>query len=143
MSTASSRKELTPGLPATLLTSFGPPLINMAIFSLIYPFVRPPPSSSANAKFLIQALQSRPPSSSSLLPSTPSPGASAPTTPTREHAQLANPVMGQPAYAHIPLQVPIFFFARHARAALGWLADAVARERGGGRRERAMGKRAF
>lgn len=27
------------GLPATLLTSFGPPLVNMALFALVYPFV--------------------------------------------------------------------------------------------------------
>lgn len=27
------------GLPATIITSFGPPLVNMAIFALIYPFV--------------------------------------------------------------------------------------------------------
>jgi hypothetical protein len=29
------------GLPATIVTSFGPPLVNMAIFALIYPFVCP------------------------------------------------------------------------------------------------------
>jgi len=28
------------GLPATVITSFGPPLVNMAVFALIYPFVR-------------------------------------------------------------------------------------------------------
>jgi len=29
------------GLPATIITSFGPPLVTMAIFALIYPFVSP------------------------------------------------------------------------------------------------------
>lgn len=42
---------LTPGLPATLLTSFGPPLINMAIFSLIYPFVSFSPVLGAHPSF--------------------------------------------------------------------------------------------
>jgi len=36
------RKKLTAGLPATLLTTFGPPMVNMAVFTLIYPFVSPP-----------------------------------------------------------------------------------------------------
>jgi etoposide-induced 2.4 mRNA len=27
------------GIPATLITSFGPPLVNMAIFALLYPIV--------------------------------------------------------------------------------------------------------
>lgn len=48
------------------------------------------------------------------------------------------------AYPTLQLQVPIFLFARHALKGLAWLTDAIARERGGGRRERAMlGKRAY
>jgi etoposide-induced 2.4 mRNA len=31
------------GLPATVLTTFGPPIVNMAVFTLIYPFVSTPP----------------------------------------------------------------------------------------------------
>lgn len=30
------------GIPATLITSFGPPLVNMAIFALLYPIVSIP-----------------------------------------------------------------------------------------------------
>lgn len=37
------------GLPVTLLTSFGPPLINMAIFALLYPFVSAATSSASFA----------------------------------------------------------------------------------------------
>ncbi|RSH78328.1 uncharacterized protein EHS24_002047 [Apiotrichum porosum] len=130
------------GLPATLLTSFGPPLVNMAVFALIYPFL------------LIQALQSRPPSVHSLLPATPSPGSSNPTTPTSElppslltmgHVGGNGGGLGAASYTSGPIvRVPVFFFARHALSGLQWLADAVARERGGYAASRRRGpKRAF
>ncbi|CAK9785456.1 hypothetical protein CC85DRAFT_293575 [Cutaneotrichosporon oleaginosum] len=122
------------GLPATLLTSFGPPLINMAIFSLIYPF------------FVIQALQSRPPSAS-VLPGgtgagTPGSGAS---TPTKETHTFHSPILGGGATTAAAtasrVQVPIFFFARHALTGLRWLVEAGARDRGGSTHERALGRR--
>jgi etoposide-induced 2.4 mRNA len=102
----------------------------MAIFSLIYPF------------FVIQALQSRPPSAS-LLPGTGTgtPGSGA-STPTKETHSFHNPILGgssTPAASRV--HVPIFFFARHALKGLRWLADAGARERGGGSHERALGRR--
>lgn len=120
-------RPLIPGLPATLLTSFGPPLINMAIFSLIYPF------------FVVQAMQSRPPSAS-LLPGagTPTSGAS---TPTKETHSFHSPILGSGAPIGGRAHVPIFFFARNALKGLRWVAEAGARERGGGTHERALGRR--
>lgn len=47
------------GLPATLLTTFGPPMVNMAIFTLIYPLV-----SSSAAKLTIATHSGAPVSSS-------------------------------------------------------------------------------
>ncbi|BEJ11057.1 hypothetical protein CspHIS471_0104790 [Cutaneotrichosporon sp. HIS471] len=119
------------GLPATLLTSFGPPLINMAISSLIYPFL------------VVQALQSRPPTTSLLLGTgTPGSGSSTPTKETHSSPILGS--MGGVSVSgnfSIRPQVPIFLFARYALKGLRRLADAGARERGGGTHERALGRR--
>ncbi|ODO08800.1 etoposide-induced protein [Cryptococcus wingfieldii CBS 7118] len=117
------------GLPATLMTSFGPPLVTMAIFALIYPL------------FVIQALQSRPPTrQSSLLPSTPtgsippSPGAYSPgPSPT---AGFTFPPPSSPAFSLAKLvnvrpRLPLFWFARHALEGLKWLEEAVGRDRSG------------
>ncbi|GMK59563.1 hypothetical protein CspeluHIS016_0801690 [Cutaneotrichosporon spelunceum] len=118
------------GLPPTLLTSFGPRLINMAIFSLIYPLL------------VVQALQSRPPGAS-LLPGTGTAGSGS-STPTKEsQAQLlSSPMLGSTGESpSLRPHVPIFFFARHVLKGVRWLSDAVARERGGGSHERALGRR--
>ncbi|ORY32496.1 etoposide-induced protein 2.4-domain-containing protein [Naematelia encephala] len=113
------------GLVPTLLSSFGPPLINMAVFALIYPF------------FVIQALQSRPPTPrSSLLPSTPSPQSSLPPSPSGgESLGLSNPFFAPLSSTpgnkwEWEPRLPLFFFARYALEALGWLEVALGRERG-------------
>lgn len=106
------------------------------------------------SQLLIQALQSRPPSVHSLLPATLSPGSSNPTTPTSElppslltmgHVGGNGGGLGAASYTSGPIvRVPVFFFARHALSGLQWLADAVARERGGYAASRRRGpKRAF
>ncbi|KAL1413540.1 hypothetical protein Q8F55_001314 [Vanrija albida] len=122
------------GLPATLLTSFGPPLVNMIVFALIYPF------------FLIQALQAKPPAAATtLLPSTPSPSSSTPTTPTGDSFAHALPSSRGSAAAPKSLwaaaHVPIFFFSRHVLAAVAWFADALGRDRAGTHLERVAASR--
>lgn len=117
------------GLPVTLMTSFGPPLVTMAIFALVYPF------------FVIQALQSSPPRNATLLPLNPS---SRPLTPSfrvkSSNALPADP-FGEPTYCDLEapsgrekeweFKVPIFWFANHALRGLKWLEDAVAKDRSG------------
>ncbi|WOO77045.1 Telomere length regulation protein elg1 [Vanrija pseudolonga] len=124
------------GLPATLLTSFAPPLVNMIVFALIYPF------------FLIQALQSKPPSAAAtLLPSTPSPSSSTPTTPTGDSFTHSWPSASFRASGPIQktlwsqIHVPIFFFSRHILATVAWFADALGRDRAGTHLERVAASR--
>ncbi|WVR07146.1 hypothetical protein IAU60_004187 [Kwoniella sp. DSM 27419] len=128
------------GLPATFLTSFGPPLVKMAVFALIYPF------------FVLQAIQARPPgarATSSLLPATPSPHASLPPSPTGgTQLNLNDPffapskspsstsfgsirIMGRDIPIHFRLRLPIFFFASYALDGVKWLEQAAARDRSG------------
>ncbi|KAL7421543.1 hypothetical protein Q5752_003312 [Cryptotrichosporon argae] len=132
------------GLPATLLSSFAPPLVNMAVFALIYPFL------------VIQALQARPPRSSlaglltppspgSPLPPSPSPYDDPPLAPSP--SPLARGITGSGAGAALRgalgrARVPLFVGARHAMAAVDWLEAALLRDRSGGHRRRAdRGKR--
>ncbi|WVQ99299.1 hypothetical protein IAU59_006431 [Kwoniella sp. CBS 9459] len=143
------------GLPATLITSFGPPLVKMAVFALIYPF------------FVLQAIQSRPPSpsatilgggggggngTSSLLPTTPSPHASLPPSPIAGDLNLNDPFFSfqsqsqstlststsnsnttflrvPGARIRVPMKLPIFWLARYALIGVKWLELASARDR--------------
>ncbi|KAK6910213.1 hypothetical protein I203_104245 [Kwoniella mangroviensis CBS 8507] len=129
------------GLPATFLTSFGPPLVTMAIFALIYPF------------FVLQAIQAKPPSPSSsssssvLLPSTPSPHASLPPSPISGEMSLNDPFFanhgvlkstsslrsGKRRGAGFELKLPIFWLASYALEGVRWLEIAVGRDRSGER----------
>jgi etoposide-induced 2.4 mRNA len=134
------------GIPATLITSFGPPLVNMAIFALLYPIVSPShlliPSETPDNQFVIQAIQSRPPTPrNSLLPSTPSPSASLPPSPTMEsfNDPFFNSSTPSKDYSRskwdlnsLEFKLPIFFFARYALQGLSWLEAAVLRDRGSG-----------
>ncbi|WWD17397.1 hypothetical protein CI109_101838 [Kwoniella shandongensis] len=112
------------GFLATFLTSFGPPLVKMAIFALIYPF------------FVIQALQSRPPSpsKSSLLPSTPSPHASLPPSPSGGvDLSLNDPFFASTNKSpwslgdKFEIKLPLFWLASYALEGLRWLEVALAR----------------
>ncbi|WVF71591.1 hypothetical protein IAT40_006399 [Kwoniella sp. CBS 6097] len=133
------------GLPATLLTSFGPPLVKMAVFALVYPF------------FVLQAIQSRPPTSSSttlgggsgsLLPTTPSPHSSLPPSPigggelnlndpffSFQSTQAPVPSTLSTLFkipgtsVRIPVKVPIFWLASYALVGVKWLELASARDR--------------
>ena len=126
------------GLLATTLTSVGPPLIRMAVFALVYPFVRDVNQFQhhlTRKQFVIQALHSRPPTPrSSLLPSTPSPHSSHPSSPSEGGNNLNNPffastsAVGSSQWKLEP-KLPIFFFARFALEGLAWLEQAVGRER--------------
>lgn len=137
------------GMPATLITSLGPPLVNMAIFALLYPIVRllvrfliPP--CFADKQFVIQAIQSRPPSpKQSLLPSTPSPSASHPSSPTMDGFAGNDPFFNSSTPSrdfslskwdlqNFEFRLPIFFFARYALDGLSWFEAAFLRDRGGG-----------
>ncbi|WVW83790.1 hypothetical protein I302_105811 [Kwoniella bestiolae CBS 10118] len=127
------------GFAATFLTSFGPPLVTMAIFALIYPF------------FVLQAIQAKPPSPSSsssnssvLLPSTPSPHASLPPSPISGEMSLNDPFFANqpnPSSSHstlrrrkgIEFRLPIFWLASYALEGVKWLEIAVARDRSGER----------
>lgn len=137
------------GMPATLITSLGPTLVNMAIFALLYPIVSlflpihdPIGCRSANPQFVIQAIQSRPPSpKTSLLPSTPSPSPSIPSSPTLGPESFNDPFFTSSTpsrdFAKWDLQklefkLPIFFFARYALEGLSWFEAAFLRDRGGG-----------
>ncbi|EKD02139.1 hypothetical protein A1Q2_03501 [Trichosporon asahii var. asahii CBS 8904] len=105
------------GLIPTLLTSFFPPLINMAIFTLLYPFL------------LIQALHSRPPAAGDVLPAGSGGGQD------DSGAGAISPALG--------VRVPIFMLAQNALVGAEWLLAAVGRERGGaleGLREKMGGK---
>ncbi|CAD6583257.1 MAG: hypothetical protein TREMPRED_003512 [Tremellales sp. Tagirdzhanova-0007] len=121
---ASMLRQQPSGLVATALTSFGPTLVNMALFALIYPF------------YVIQAMQSRPPTpQTSLLPSTPSPRSSVPSSPSEGGPSLHNPFFAStgsvgPREWKLEPKLPIFFFARFALEGLAWLEHAVGRERG-------------
>ncbi|WVQ72608.1 hypothetical protein IAR50_002166 [Cryptococcus sp. DSM 104548] len=118
------------GLPATLMTSFGPPLVTMAIFALIYPL------------FVIQALQARPPTGqSSLLPSTPTASSPLPPSPSSPSTSTSpSSFFPPPARSSCPPsllarvkdarpRLPLFWFAKHALEGLRWLEEAVARDR--------------
>lgn len=132
------------GMPATLITSLGPPLVNMAIFALLYPIVcrsSPHPLTTfADHKFVIQAIQSRPPSpKQSLLPSTPSPSGSMPPSPTMD--SFNDPFFNSSTpsrdfrkwdFQNLEFKLPIFFFARYALDGLSWFEAAFLRDRGGG-----------
>ncbi|WWC70333.1 uncharacterized protein I206_104283 [Kwoniella pini CBS 10737] len=125
------------GFPATFLTSFGPPLVSMAIFALIYPF------------FVLQAIQAKPPtpntisSSSILLPSTPSPQASLPSSPIGGDISLndsffSNINTNKSKQSKIrggnkgfELKLPIFWIAKYAIQGLKWFEDAAGRDRRG------------
>ncbi|WVO16300.1 hypothetical protein L204_103975 [Cryptococcus depauperatus] len=91
------------GLPAVLATSFGPPLVCMSIFALIYPV------------FVIQALQSRPPTRHSLLLS---------STHTIS-SPLSSLSDRSPTDRRQRLVFPIFFLAKYALDLLGWLEEAL------------------
>lgn len=91
------------GLIPTLLTSFFPPLINMAIFTLLYPFL------------LIQALHSRPPAAGDVLPS----GAAGSSSSTEDEGAGGR------------FRVPIFVLAQNALLGAEWLLAAVGRDRAG------------
>lgn len=107
--------SLTAGLIPTLLTSFFPPLINMAIFTLLYPFL------------LIQALHSRPPAAGDVLPAGSGAG--------QDDTGAISPALGA--------RVPIFVLAQNALVGAEWLMAALGRERGemlGGLREKMSGK---
>lgn len=121
------------GLIATSITSLGSPLVNLAIFALVYPF------------FVIQALQSRPPvprKQSLGFPSTPSPMSSLPPSPGGEGTGLGLTLQSPffvEASTHKPrrtlaglegkVKVPIFFLARYALQGLAWLELALGRDR--------------
>jgi etoposide-induced 2.4 mRNA len=105
-------------------------------------------------QFVIQALLSRPPvPRSSLLPSTPSPHASLPPSPSGGTINLTDPFFSSASSASdwsskagFQLKVPIFFFAQFALAGLQWLETALGRERSGERRHshfERSGKRAM
>lgn len=103
-------------------------------------------------QFVVQALLSRPPTPrDSLLPSTPSPHASLPGSPTGgNELHLSNPFFGNGGgVSNVPgsslglgglrinlsnpkARVPVFFFARYVLEGLAWLETAVMRDRGGG-----------
>jgi len=140
------------GLPATIITSFGPPLVNMAIFALIYPFVsnhREIVPDKLTTQFVIQALLARPPTPrDSLLPSTPSPQSSHPTSPDGPQNLGYSPLFGAARPSGMAEQkewrldgrvVPIFFFARHALLVLRWFEVALLRDRGANRRGASYG----
>ncbi|WWC89435.1 uncharacterized protein L201_004359 [Kwoniella dendrophila CBS 6074] len=117
------------GFPATFLTAFGPPLVNMAIFALIYPF------------FVLQAIQSKPPASTSsssvFIPSTPSPQASLPSSPIGGEMSLndsffantSKPPSGLSRNKKFELKLPIFWLASYALQGLKWLEEAASRDR--------------
>ncbi|ORX36757.1 etoposide-induced protein 2.4-domain-containing protein [Kockovaella imperatae] len=107
------------GFPATFLSSFFTPLVNMAIFALIYPF------------FVLQALLARPPvPRSSLLPTTPSPHSSLPASPSEQHPSMT-PNASSLSASRPTFGVPIFFFAKFALAALSYVEAAIGRHRTG------------
>lgn len=136
------------GLPVTFITSFGPQMVKMAIFALLYPIVRDHVlllqvsrrSLTSREQFVIQAIQSRPPSAKpSLLPSTPSPTATpspsglskedpffTSSTPARDFARARWDL------SKMEFRIPIFVFARYAIEGLRWLEAAVLRDRAGG-----------
>jgi etoposide-induced 2.4 mRNA len=139
---------LITGFPATFITSFGPTLVNMAIFALLYPLVSLPKDTlrvfhplHTHVQFVIQALQSRPPNpKSSLLPSTPSPHTSAPPSPMTSTIDLASdpffnsstPSRSVSRWKAVQRpKLPIFFFARYALDGLRWLEAALLRDRKG------------
>ena len=101
-----------------------------------------PPLLDIDDQFVIQAIQSRPPTPrNSLLPSTPSPSASLPPSPTMEgfNDPFFNSSTPSKDYsrskwdlANLEFKLPIFFFARYALQGLSWLEAAVLRDRGSG-----------
>ncbi|KIR74378.1 etoposide-induced protein [Cryptococcus deuterogattii CA1014] len=114
--------------PVTLMTSFGPPLVAVAIFALVYPF------------FVIQALQSRPPSrNATLLPLNPSSRSLTPSPGVKSSNALPADPFGESTYCDLEfpsrrerrweLKLPIFWFANHALRGLKWLEDAAAKDR--------------
>ncbi|KIR67231.1 etoposide-induced protein [Cryptococcus bacillisporus CA1873] len=116
------------GFPVTLMTSFGPPLVAVAIFALVYPF------------FVIQALQSRPPSrNATLLPLNPSSRSLTPSPGVKSPNALPADPFGESTYRDLEspsrrergweLKLPIFWFANHALRGLKWLEDAAAKDR--------------
>lgn len=105
-------------------------------------------AAASNTQFLIQALQSKPPSAAAtLLPSTPSPSSSTPTTPTGD--SFAHSLPSSSFRTSGPIQktlwsqihVPIFFFSRHILATVAWFADALGRDRAGTHLERVAASR--
>ncbi len=93
---------------------------------------------------VIHALQSRPPTSrSSLLPTTPSPHSSLPSSPKEGGHNLNNPFFASagPTEWKLEPKLPIFFFARFALVGLAWVEQAVGRDRGAGRRSFATKER--
>ena len=139
------------GLPATLMTSFGPHLVTMAVFALISPFVGNIISarSGIDEQMVIQALLARPPiPNDSLLPGTPSPHTSAPPSPdSAMHPALISPSLTSPVDSlrsaswfqntsggrQGTVRVPMFVMARQAITGLHWLQDAIMRDRTVGR----------
>jgi len=87
-------------------------------------------------QFVIQALIARPPvPKSCLLPSTPSPHASYPSSPSGEQHNLndpffSGPSLSSPSQWRFEPKVPIFFFAQYAMKGVSWLEAAVLRDRG-------------
>ncbi|OXH39368.1 etoposide-induced 2.4 mRNA [Cryptococcus neoformans] len=118
------------GFPVTLMTSFGPPLVAMAIFALVYPF------------FVIQALLSNPPRNATLLPLNPSSRPLTPSFGVKSSNAFSADFFGEPTYSNLEsptekeweLKLPIFWFANHALRGLKWLEDAAARDRRSGRK---------
>lgn len=129
----------------TLMTSFGPPLVAVAIFALVYPFVGTSPLDEQavidyRLSFVIQALQSRPPSrNATLLPLNPSSRSLTPSPGVESSNALPADPFGESTYCDLEfpsrrerrweLKLPIFWFANHALRGLKWLEDAAAKDR--------------
>ncbi|KAK4684662.1 hypothetical protein P7C73_g5506, partial [Tremellales sp. Uapishka_1] len=112
----------SPGLAPTVLSTFGSPLVRLALFELIYPFVSLSSGKTTGAQsqqFVIQALLSRPSSQASLLPSIP-------PSPVEQGDPFVPP--STTGWLKEP-RVPLFYLAQYALVGVNWLEQAIGRDR--------------